>query len=106
MPVYSLLATKSIEYIVNISTHKLSELRINWNGNCNKLTLSTWHLIQTRSNRKLPFLKDAITAVCYLIIDTKSLAFIHPIFKKHSIVGSIYESKIEITCEKALGGIV
>lgn len=104
--VYSLLATKSIKCILNISTCRLSELRINSDRNSNKLTLSRWHLIQTRSNRKLPFLKDAITVVCYLIIGTKSLAFIHSIFKKCSCVGGIHESKLVITCEETLRDIV
>ena len=81
MPIYSLLANKSIGCSLNISTYKLSEFRINWNGNYNKLTLSRWHLIQVRSNRKLPFPKDAITVVYYLIADTKSLAFVHSTFR-------------------------
>lgn len=50
--------------------------------------------------------KDAITVVCYLIIDAKSLAFIHFTFKKHSIVGSIQEPKIEIACEKTFRAIM
>lgn len=93
MPVYSLLANKSIEWSLNISAYKLSEFKTNWNGNCSKLTLSRWHLTQARSNRKLPFLKDAIIVVCYQITDTKSLAFIQSIFKKHGVVGSVHESK-------------
>lgn len=54
----------------------------------------------------MPFLKDAITVVCYLIIDIKSLAFIHSVLKKHSSVGGIHESKLVITHEETLRGIV
>lgn len=34
------------------------------------------------------------------MIGTKSVVFICSIFKKHSIVGSVQESKIKIACER------